>query len=88
MEDNMNIVASLRQAHRRRQAARQLRALDSRLLVDMGIDPDNIDETVRQMAAGQEAAEANVSWQGRAARRHRAPAFTTGGWPYSTQRAA
>ncbi|MGH6923369.1 MAG: DUF1127 domain-containing protein [Propylenella sp.] len=84
----MNIVASLRQAQRRRQAARQLRALDSRLLVDMGIDPDRIDETVKQMAAAQEAAEANAPWDGRAARKRRAPVLTTGNWPYSTRRAA
>jgi uncharacterized protein YjiS (DUF1127 family) len=83
MEDDMNILTTFRQAHRRRQAVRQLRALDSRLLVDMGIDPDNIDETVKQMAAAQEAAEANA-----AVRRSRAPVFTTGDWPYSIRRAA
>jgi uncharacterized protein YjiS (DUF1127 family) len=88
MEDNMNTVASLRQAQRRRQAVRQLRALDSRLLVDMGIDPDSLDETVKQMMATQEKAEANALWAGRAARRRRAAVLTTGDWPYSTQRAA
>ncbi len=47
----MTIIERLRQAQRRRQAARQLRALPPELLSDIGIEPDRIDEAVASMAA-------------------------------------
>jgi uncharacterized protein YjiS (DUF1127 family) len=81
MEENMNILANLIQANRRRLAARQLRALSPRLLRDIGVEPDRIDETVTQMLAAQAHSQAKSP---------RPPAVFshTGDWPYSTRRAA
>jgi uncharacterized protein YjiS (DUF1127 family) len=62
MEVIMTILAKFRQAVRRRQAVRQLRALPPEILTDIGIEPDRIHEAVTGMlkASGQAEERAQV----------------------------
>lgn len=77
----MTILARIRQAQRRRQAARELRALPPELLNDIGIEPDRIDEAVASIEARAPraiGAEAPLT----------TPVASRGDWPYSTRPAA
>ncbi len=81
----MHIIENIREAHRRRQAARDLRALSPDVLRDIGIEPDRIDAAVSQMLAAKPAVRTAAS--ALPAALHAKTAVIAGGaWPYTWRR--
>ena len=85
----MNILASLRQAHRRRQAVRQLRSLPPELLGDIGIEPGQIHEVVSDMLTKvRSPAPRSVPKPAPDLLLFKAAMFSGAGWFHGRQRSA
>jgi uncharacterized protein YjiS (DUF1127 family) len=90
----MNILAKLHQARRRRQAVRQLRAMEAYVLRDIGIEPGQIEEAVSGMLTAESETEAKrpaptlVRKPAPDALAFKAGGFAKADWPYPRRRAA
>jgi uncharacterized protein YjiS (DUF1127 family) len=79
----MTIFSQIRAARQRRLAVRDLKALSAATLLDIGIEPGQIDAVVSEAFPGQPAPRAKRSYPAGFA----GPSATNGDWPYPWRRA-
>lgn len=87
----MSIIAKLRLAHRRRKAARELRAMDPHVLRDIGVEPGQIDAAVSGLlgkAEAQRPAPEPYRKPQPDAIAFKASVFSKVDWPYDHRRVA